>query len=161
MHNFKLILFIIIFIGCDSSDKINLVSYEDYNDTTTDTEWSTKYNCEDYYIRMGSYLYEDNNGYYLMEFVESDYSQTYTTLSVETGSVNFYQKVKFLSNKEIFLYNDWYNVINSDSYTDEYGIAKGAMGVWEKFIGDTIKVYSGYIDECNNQYIDSIEVIIN
>ena len=161
MHNFKLILFIIIFIGCDSSDKINLVSYEDYNDTTTDTEWSTKYNCEDYYIKTESYLDKDNNGYYRMEYIESDYSQTFTTLSTETGSFNSYQKVKFLSNKEIFLHGYWINIINSNAYTNEDGIANGVMGVWEQFINDTVKVYSGYVDECNNQYIDSIEVIIN
>ena len=161
MHNVKLILFIIIFIGCDSSDKINLVSYEDYNYTTTNTKWSTKYNCENYYIKMESYLNKDDYGYYHMIYLESNYSQTYTTLSTETGSFYFYQKVKFLSNKELFLYTNWVNVINSNSYTNEDGIARGVMGVWDKFIGDTIKVYSGYEDECGNRYIDSIEVIID
>ena len=110
---------------------------------------------------MESYLYKDSRGYYHMQFLETDYSQTFTTLSTNTGSINSYQKVKFLSNKEIFLHDDWVNVINSIGYTDDSGISNGVMGVWEQFIDDTIKVYSGYEDECGNSYIDSIEVVID
>ena len=59
-----------------------------------------------------------------------------------------------------FRYSSSDNLVNFSSYTDN-GAAHTVLGVWEQFIGDTIKVYSGYVDECNNQYIDSIEVIID
>ena len=57
--------------------------------------------------------------------------------------------------------NNWVNLINSNSYTDEEGIANGVIGVWEQFIDDTITVYSGYTDEYNIHHVDSISVIID
>ena len=152
-----IILFIIVFIGCGDSYKSNILYYDEYTD---DTPWYTQYNCESYYIEMESYLYKDSHGYYYMQWLEG-YTQTFTTISAHTGSINSYQKVKFLSNKEIFLNNDWVNLINSNSYTDENGISNGVIGVWEEFIGDTVTVYSGYHDECGNNYMDSILIIIN
>ena len=56
---------------------------------------------------------------------------------------------------------NWINLINSNSYTDDYGIANGVIGVWEDFIGDTIKVYSGYTDDCYILQVDSLEVVID
>ena len=34
------------------------------------------------------------------------------------------------------------------------------LGIWEEFIGDTIKVYCGYKNNCQITYTDSLEVII-
>ena len=101
----------------------------------------------------------DGNGYYYMEFL-NDYIQTFTTLSGMTGSYNTYQKVAWISNKEININGEWTNLVNEASYTDELGEAHTVLGVWDEFIGDTVKVYAGYTDEQNNHYVDSLEVII-
>ena len=103
----------------------------------------------------------DNNGYYHMEFLEG-YSQTFTTLEAETGELSSYnQKVKWMSNKEILIAGYWTDLVNGSSYTDEYGKAYTVLGVWENFIGDTIKVYSGYTDDCYILQVDSLEVVID
>ena len=101
----------------------------------------------------------DENGYYIMEFLDT-YNQTFTTLTASTGSYDNYQRVAWISNKEIWLGNQWINLVNGDSYTDENGHAHTVLGVWEEFIGDTVKVYAGYNDEYNNHHVDSLEVII-
>ena len=104
----------------------------------------------------------DENGYYHIQFLDG-YTQTFTTLKAETGIEDHYQKVKWLSNKEILIAGYWTNLVNSSSYTDysEGGKAYTVLGVWENFIGDTIKVYSGYTDNCNINPVDSLEVVID
>ena len=156
MKYYIVIVLFLIIVGCDNN-VMDPTMYEGYNGNS---KWSTQYNCENYYLKMDSYLYRDGYGYYHMQFLDS-YNQTFTTISAETGSIDYYQKVKFLSNKEIFLHDNWINLINSNSYTDENGIANGVISVWEQFVDDTVKIYAGYMDECDNQYIDSIQVIIN
>ena len=53
------------------------------------------------------------------------------------------QKVRFLSNKEIYLENEWINIIDSYSYTDEIdGFAKDP--VVEGLIIDLGSVRAGY-----------------
>jgi len=44
--------------------------------------------------------------------------------------------------------------------TDENGDAKVVFAVWEAFIGKTITIYGGYTDDCGNQIIDSVKVLI-
>ena len=104
----------------------------------------------------------DENGYYHMEWLDG-YVQTFSTLKAKTGLD--YQKVQWVSNKEIniqhFGQNNWTNIVNSSSYTDDEGVAHTVLGVWEQFVGDTIKVYSGYSSDCDIQYIDSLEVIVD
>ena len=63
-------------------------------------------------------------------------------------------------NKEIWIGNEWVNLVNEASYTDELGEAHTVLGIWNEFIGDTVKVYAGYNDEYDNHYLDSLEVII-
>tara|TARA_Y100000310_G_scaffold330675_1_gene402736 strand:- start:43 stop:465 length:423 start_codon:yes stop_codon:yes gene_type:complete len=104
-------------------------------------------------------LVVDSNGYYHMEFLDS-YIQTFSTLEAETGIITYNQKVKWESNKEMLIAGHWTNLVNGSSYTDDGGKAYTVLGVWENFIGDTIKVYSGYTDNCNILHIDSLEVVI-
>ena len=149
VKNFFLVIFIsILIIGCDNQ----IIAPELEEEVIEEDEIS-------YYLDLESYLEEDENGYYHMEYLE-DWNQTFTTLTAMTGSYNRYQRVAWISNKEIWMGNQWINLINSDSYTDENGEAHSVLGVWEEFIGDTIKVYAGYNDEYNNHYLDSLEVII-
>ena len=117
--------------------------------------------CEDCYLDIKApNLTLDNNGYYHMEFLDS-YVQTFSTLEAETGITSYNQKVKWISNKEILIAGHWTNLVNGSSYTDDDGKAYTVLGVWENFTGDTIKVYSGYTDNCNIQHVDSLEVVID
>ena len=117
--------------------------------------------CEDCYLDINAPDLEmDENGYYHMEFLNS-YVQTFSTLEVKTGITKYNQKVKWLSNKEILIAGYWTSLVNQSSYTNNDGKAYTVLGVWENFIGDTIKVYSGYTDNCNILHVDSLEVIID
>ena len=118
--------------------------------------------CEDCYMEVSAPSLEmDENGYYHMEWVDG-YIQTFSTLNAETGLD--YQKVKWVSNKEINIQHygqdNWTNLVNTSSYTDGDGITHTVLGVWEVFVGDTIKVYAGYTNNCDIQYVDSLEVIV-
>ena len=116
--------------------------------------------CEDCYLDVSAPdLQMDGNGYYHMNFLDS-YIQTFSTLEAETGITSYNQKVKWVSNKEILIAGHWTNLVNGSSYTDDDGKAYTVLGVWENFTGDTIKVYSGYTDNCNIQHVDSLEVVI-
>ena len=96
--------------------------------------------------------------YYRLEFLH-DYTQTFSTLRAETGSTEEYQKLAWISDKEILIENIWTNLVNRASYTDEDGDAYTVLGVWEEFIGDTITIYCGYNDMCF-YFIDSLKVIV-
>ena len=116
--------------------------------------------CDDCYIDIAApNLQIDSNGYYHMEFLDS-YVQTFSTLEVETGITDYNQKVSWISNKEIMISGYWTNLVNQSSYTDEEGKAYTVISIWENFIGDTVKVYSGYTDNCNILHVDSLEVVI-
>ena len=54
----------------------------------------------------------------------------------------------------------WVNAVNQSAYTDDEGRGHTVLSAWEEFIGDTVKIYCGYHDECNIHYVDSLEVII-
>ena len=98
------------------------------------------------------------NGYYQLEFLH-DYTQTFSTIKAETGSIEEYQKLAWISNKEILIDNAWTNLVNRYSYTNEDGEAYAVLGVWQEFIGDTITVYCGYEDMCFH-FIDSLKIIV-
>ena len=106
------------------------------------------------------YLQIDESGYYHMEFIQGDI-QTFSTMRAQTEIEH--ELVSWISNKEINIpylgQDNWTNLINSSSYTNEEGIAYGILGVWEVFTGDTIKIYAGY-RECQVECIDSLEVIV-
>ena len=117
--------------------------------------------CEDCYLDIKAPdLQMDSNGYYHIEYLDS-YTQTFSTLEAETGIIDYTQKVKWISDTEIFISGYWIPLVNQFSYTDNDGKAYTVLGIWENFIGDTIKVYSGYTDNCNIFHFDSLEVIID
>ena len=116
--------------------------------------------CDDCYLEIEAPSLEmDNNGYYHMTHL-SQYNQTFTTLDANTGSINEHQKVAWIANREIYISGYWTNLVNQNSYTNNGGIAHTVLSVWEQFIGDTIKVYAGYHDNCNIHHVDSLEVVV-
>lgn len=118
--------------------------------------------CEDCYLDISApSLQMDENGYYHMKFLGS-YTQTFSTLEAQTGITGHNQKVKWLSNRKILIAGHWTDLVNNSSYTDEDdGKAYTVVGVWENFIGDTVKVYSGYTDNCGILHVDSLEIVID
>ena len=113
----------------------------------------------DYFLDVTSDSLELNNGFYMMEYLNG-YNQTFTTLTAETGSLDSYQHIAWMSNKEIKIGDEWINLVNGASYTDEFGEAHTVLSIWPEFINDTIKVYAGYNDEYGNHYVDSLKVIV-
>ena len=117
--------------------------------------------CPGYYIDLEAPNLEmDDNGYYHISYLPQ-YIQTFTTLEASTGSTNEYQKVAWIANREILIEGYWTNLVNGSSYTDEEGVAKTVLSIWQEFVGDTVTIYCGYDDNCNIHYVDSLEVIIN
>jgi hypothetical protein len=106
------------------------------------------------------YLEMDENGYYHLYFIDGDI-QTFSTMRAQIGLED--ELVNWISNKEINIpyygQPNWVNLINSSSYSDEDGISYGILGVWQPFIGDTIKIYAGY-RYCGVECMDSLEVIV-
>ena len=107
-------------------------------------------------------LSQNTDGYYVMT-VDTSSQQTFTTLKAETGS-ELPQLLTWDSNTEFSIEWQgqliWENVVNGSSYTDNEGNGYTVLGVYDIFIGDTIKVYCGYEDDYNNYYEDYLEVII-
>ena len=164
--SFSIFIYIFIYVfsflitGCDNS----IVSYEYDKYYPSDEEVNQSEESDDtdvdYYLNISAdSLSLDSNGFYVMEYLDG-YYQTFTTLTAETGSMSTYQHIAWMSNKEIKIGNDWINLVNGYSYTDEFGEAHTVLSIWSEFVADTIKVYAGYNDEYNNHYIDSLDVII-
>ena len=117
--------------------------------------------CEsDCYLDLNSNLTQDVNDFYHIEFLPG-YVQTFTTIEAQTGISGYYEKVVWMSNRQVSIQNEWTNLVNRNSYTDDKGVAKTVLGVWEEFIGDTITIYSGYVDQCDIHHFDSLKIIID
>ena len=119
-------------------------------------------NCTDCYLDLDAPdLVIDENGYYNMGFLDG-YIQTFSTIRAMTGLD--YEKIGWISNTEHCIefmgLIECTDVVNQSSYTNEGGIAHTILGVWEDFVGDTITIYAGYYDDCQNQYLDSLKVIV-
>ena len=141
----KLIPYIFIYIfliGCD---------VQTLNPSGTD--------CQDCFLNIDAPDLElDVNGYYHIEFL-NQYIQTFSTLEANTGTS--YQKVSWVSNKEVNVGGYWTNTVGGNSYTDDVGFAYTTLSVWEILIGDTIKVYCVYKDSFDKLYVDSLGVIVD
>jgi len=128
----------------------------------TQNPMSNSVECEsDCYLDVEApSLQVDENGYYHIEWLEG-YYQTFSTLNANTGSTFLIQKVMWGSDKGIMWSGEPVSCVNSASYTSDDGAAHTVLSVWEVMIHDTITVYAGYYDECNNEHIDSIKVVVD
>ena len=80
VKNLFLVIFIsVLVIGCDW----RITEPIDYNVGLYEEE--DEYFESSYYLELDSYLYLDENGYYIMEYLQ-DWNQTFTTLTAMTGS---------------------------------------------------------------------------
>ena len=97
-----------------------------------------------------------SDGIYELEY-NSNLAQTYSILSCQT-ECGLSQHIKWDSDYQYRINNEWVSLVNPGSMTDEYGDAKVVFAVWEEFIGYTITIYGAYIDDCGHQYADSVKV---
>jgi len=104
-------------------------------------------------------LSRDENGYYWMIFDINSNIQTFTQLTAETESDDIIQILTWNTDKKYMIEDTPTDLVNSTSYTND-GIGYIAFGVWNEFIGDTVTVYCGYEDECDNYYLDSLKIIV-
>ena len=116
--------------------------------------------CEsDCGINIYSELPLNPDGNYQLEWNES-LVQTYSHLYVETNC-GLHTRVQWDSD---YMYqigpNQWTSLVNPSSMTDEDGNGTIVYGVWEEFIGLTITLYGGYMDQCDNHFVDSVKVKI-
>ena len=147
------IIFIYIFmVGCEVYD----IYASDFDEVEVETE------CSYCLLELSTDLALDDNNYYHLNF-NQNYSINYTGIYAQVG--NDYENVGWTSDTEYcFEWNyttQCYNVVNGTSYSDSDGIATTILGVHQEHVGDTIKVYCGYTNNCSINYIDSLEVIIN
>ena len=154
----KLFIYIFIYtltIGCHTV--VGTQEEEEIWPSETNTDESCVSN---YMLDIGApYLSKDGAGYYHIEWV-GGYVQTFTTLSAETGSTDFSQKVYWATEAGIYYMSGWVSSINHASYTDENGLAHTVLATWEEQINDTIMVYAAFEDRCGYIYNDSLGVIV-
>ena len=100
----------------------------------------------------------DENGYYHIEWL-AGYNQTFATLEAITNTEG-YNKIYWTSQQGIEYGGEFVSCVNPASYTSD-GIARQTMAVWEEMVGDTITVYAGYYDDCSNQLVDLIRVVVD
>ena len=101
---------------------------------------------------------EQSNGNYLLEYNE-DLAQTYTMLDATTNC-GWSQHLQWDTDYQYQINTDWVSLVNPASMTDEFGEGKIVFAVWDTFIGKTITIYGGYFDDCGNQIVDSVKVLI-
>ena len=147
-HVLNTLAILILFIGCEDPYFANLHSEE---------------GGEEYPFDISAvWLESDANGYFHME-LSSGSNQTLTRLVAYTNNPNI-QKVMWESDTYWVFQGEDVPVVNSASYSDEYsGEAYTMFAPIYDMLGDTLKVYSWYFDEYNDNkhYLDSIEVVLD
>ena len=116
--------------------------------------------CEsDCSINIYSELPQNEDGVYQLNW-NPNLVMTYSHLYVET-ECGLHTKVSWDSDTLYKLSSvDWTNLINPSSMTDDDGDGTIVYGVWEDLIGSTITFYGGYVDDCDNHFVDSVKVFV-
>ena len=152
---------IILCTGCEVVEQMaeNVMSstYQDIQNWTDDNEycWDNNINL---YVSLPGYN-KDNNGYYHIDFLEG-YIQTFVNVQADTGVDDGIIFVEWMSS---LLYNyqgTLLSPVNTSSYSNDNGIATSVLGVWEAFIGDTLVITAGCVNDCGEQSINSMKIIV-
>ena len=99
------------------------------------------------------------NGVYHLPY-NNNLSMTYSHLYAETDC-GLFTKISWDSDYQFEIVEDqWISLINPASMTNEQGEGTIVYGVWSPFIGETITLYGGYVDDCDNHFVDSVKVFI-
>ena len=98
------------------------------------------------------------NGIYELEF-NQDLAQTYSVLSCET-ECGWSQHIHWDSDYQYEINGQWVSLVNPASMTDEEGNGNIVFAVWEEFIGYTVTIYGGYVDDHGHTKMDSVKVYV-
>jgi len=110
-------------------------------------------------INIYSELPQNDDGVYQLNW-NPNLVMTYSHLYAET-ECGIHTKVSWDSDYMYQIVNDqWISLINPASMTDEEGKGTIVYGVWDEFIDSTITFYGGYVDDCDNHFVDSVKVFI-
>ena len=96
------------------------------------------------------------NGSYELEYNEN-LAQTYTMLNATT-ECGWSQHLGWTTDYQFRINTDWVSLVNPASMTDEDGNAHVVFAAWEEFIGETVKVYCGYMDDHGHHFLDSLKI---
>ena len=104
----------------------------------------------------------DSNDYYHLDYNEN-YIQTFAKIEAYVGVS--YVHLGWQSDTEycvqMWNHTECNDVVNPASYSGSDGYAHQMIGVHQEHIGDTITVHCGYYDNYNEQYLNSISIIID
>jgi hypothetical protein len=104
----------------------------------------------------------DSNDYYHLDY-NDDYIQTFAKIEAYVGVS--YVHLGWQSDTEycvqMWNHTECNDVVNPASYSGSDGYAHQMIGVHQEHIGDTITVHCGYYDNYNEQYLNSIRIIID
>ena len=132
----------ILFVGCDNPTSVQFCDY-----------------C---HLEIETNLPIDENGIYHLDFDENQI-QTFTQLRAFVGYEMEY--VGWTTNVTFegctWDYCEDVPIVNGSGYSSDDGYAYQMMGVYSENIGQTATIWVGYYDEYDNQWLDSIKVMID
>jgi hypothetical protein len=133
---------------------------DDYNDDDT-TYVDDTLNVLDIYLEIEVPSLDNIDGYYTIVHNIENY-QTSTTLRALTGSYDESQKLEWATDEQIIVNGTVIDIVDSTSYTDEFGEGFIVLNIDGSLIGDTVTVYCTYSDDLQDvNFIDSLKVIID
>ena len=99
---------------------------------------------------------EQVNGLYELEWVDEN-TQTFAPIYVDTN-VDKIQKIAFASDIQVLIHNEWFDLVNTASYTRDDGTTQTTLGVFADQINQILNIYGGYVDDCGTHHTSHLQV---
>jgi len=96
------------------------------------------------------------NGMYELEWVDEN-TQTFAPIYVDTN-VDKIQKIAFASDVQVLIHNEWFDLVNTASYTRDDGTTQTTLGVFADQINEIVNIYGGYVDDCGTHHTSHVQV---
>ena len=68
------------------------------------------------------------------------------------------KKVAFASDIIVQVQGQWFDLVNTSSYTRDDGTTQTTLGVFEQNVGEIINIYCGFYDDCDVHYTAQLQV---
>lgn len=96
------------------------------------------------------------NGVYQLEY-NQNYTQTFAPIYLNVGSKGT-KKIAFASDIVVQVQGQWFDLVNTASYTSDDGTTQTTLGVFAQNVGEIINIYCGFYDDCDSHFSDHIQV---
>tara|TARA_A100001201_G_C4091637_1_gene202309 strand:+ start:334 stop:792 length:459 start_codon:yes stop_codon:yes gene_type:complete len=96
------------------------------------------------------------DGVYQLEY-NQNYTQTFAPIYLNVGSEGT-KKVAFASDIIVQVQGQWFDLVNTSSYTRDDGTTQTTLGVFEQNVGEIINIYCGFYDDCDVHYTAQLQV---